>query len=170
MVAALLIVALLVAGGAWRLVETTVPVSDYDEVVAELDATKDALASTTEELVSTMEALASAQEALSSGRSSPTAQEYELRARLEQAELAALLLGYFAGADREFIRGQSWDQSWAGVVARDMAVEAINDPALTDLYWEYLGGGVGDPVEEIATNEFVLRLVELTIEPIITGR
>jgi hypothetical protein len=65
---------------------------------------------------------------------------------------------------------QWWDRTWAGVVARDVAVESIDDPALTELYWEYIGGDVGDPIDEVATNDFARRLVELTIEPCLQGR
>ena len=145
LVAVLVIAALLITGGVWLLLDSTVPESEYNDVVTELDATEEALARLTES-------------------------EAALRARFEQADAAALLLGYFAGADPEMVTDQSWDQSWAGVVSRDMAVEAINDPALTESYWRYLEGGVGGPVEEVATNDFVLRLVELTIEPILEGR
>lgn len=164
--AALVIAALLIAGGMWWLLDSTVRVSEYNDVVAELDATEEALARAQEALLAEQ----SSAPALIDELARLTESEAALRARFEQADPAALLLGYFAGADRELVTGNSWDQSWAGVVSRDTAVEAINDPALTELYWQYIGGDLGQPVQEVAANEFVLRLVELTIEPILEGR
>ena len=70
-----------------------------------------------------------------------------------------MLLGYFAGVDPEIVDQVKYE-SWAGVVKLDMAVEAVNDPELTDLYWEHMGEGGFSPGSE----ELVLRLIELTIE------
>ncbi len=43
-------------------------------------------------------------------------------------------------------------------------------PELTELYWQYLEGGVGDPDPAVAANELIVRLVELTVEPLVVGR
>ena len=88
-----------------------------------------------------------------------------LRERLEAAEAAAPILGYFAGVDPEIVDPEQYE-SWAGVVKLDMAVEAVNDPQLTDLYWEHMDAGGFPP----GSQELVLRLIELTIEPIIEDR
>lgn len=146
---------LLMTAGAWWLLDSTVPASDYDELVAELDATK--------------EALASAEDALSESSSSPLAvQVSELRVRVHRAGQAAMLLAYFSGLERpNTSAAPRWDRSWAGVVSRDIAVEKIGDPELTDLYWDYLEGGVGDPDPAVAGNEFILRLIELTLDPLV---
>ena len=50
-VAGLVVVALLLAGGVWWLIDSTVPTSDYDEVVAELEVAEEALAASEEALV-----------------------------------------------------------------------------------------------------------------------
>ena len=50
LVAVIVVVVLAMAGGVWWLLDSTVPVGDYDGVVAELDATEAALASAEEEL------------------------------------------------------------------------------------------------------------------------
>lgn len=146
LVTALAVAFLAIAAGVWWLLDSTVPASEYDDVVAELDATQDELART--------------QLALQSGSLLPGG----------RAEQAALLLGYFAGANSDIVTGQEWDRSWAGVVARDTAVEKIDDPVLTERYWRYLDGGVGVPVPEVADNDLIVQLVELTIEPILEGR
>lgn len=150
--------ALLIGGGVWRLLDSTVPVSDYKNVISELDATKESLETT--------------EAALLAERSSLTELGNERPAECPlQTESASLLLGYFAGADPAIVAGHGWwGRNWAGVVARDSAVERIDDPSLTELYWEYIGGGVGDPIEGVANNDFALRLVELTIEPCLQGR
>lgn len=160
LVAVIGVAALVMTGGVWWLLDSTVPKSDYDEVVAELDATEDALAR--------------AEDALSEQESSSAslaAQVSDLRVRVRQAGQAAMLLAYFTGLERPNTPlAPRWDRDWAGVVSRDVAVERIGDPELTDLYWEYLDGGVGDPDPAVAANEFIVRLVELTIEPLVEGR
>lgn len=161
MVATFGIAAVSVAGG-WWLLQSTVPASDYNNVAAELEAT-------VVELNATNAALESAQEALSAEVPSASAYDTELRSRFGQARSAALLLGYFSGANPKLVTGQEWDTTWAGVVARDGFVDDIGDPVLTDLYWEYIDGDVGEPLEAIELNEFIRRLAELTIEPIIRG-
>lgn len=109
------------------------PVGEYDDVVARLDAAE-------EELASTQEALLGYQ------------------SRFQQVEPAALLLGYFAGVDSSIV-DQSVYETWAGVVKLDAAVGAVDDPELTEVYWEQLGEG--------GSEELVLLLVELTIKPIL---
>lgn len=153
LVAMIGVVALLMAGGVWWLHDSTVPASDYDDVVAELDATN--------------EALERAEEASTALR----AQVDDLRGRVRVAGQAAMLLAYFSGLERpDSDLAPSWDRTWAGAVSRDTAVERIGDAELTELYWAYLGGGFGDPDPAVAANEFIVRLVELTIEPIVSGR
>jgi hypothetical protein len=148
------VVALLLAGGVWWLLDSTVPASDYDDLVAELDATE--------------EALVRAEIALSAQQSEVTAvraRVYDLVAAVEDAGRAGLLLGYFAGVDPEIVDPEQYE-SWAGVVELDTAVQAIGDPELTDLYWQHMGEGGFSPGSE----ELVLRLIELTIEPILEDR
>ena len=85
--------------------------------------------------------------------------------RLEVAEALAPILGYFAGVERELVDPEQYE-SWAGVVELDTAVEAVNDPQLTKLYWEHMDAGGFSPGSE----ELVLRLIELTIEPLLGDR
>lgn len=166
--AALAAAALVIAGGAWWLLDSTVPVSDYDDVLAELDATREALASTQEalsaersELGAIREALASTEEALSAEQSTTVAMIREFPAQCPvQVQLAAPVLGYFAGVDRSIVDPRQYE-SWSGVVELDGTVEALRDPALTELYWEHMDDGGFSPGSE----ELVLRLVELTIDP-----
>lgn len=158
LIAALVIAAIAFGGGLWWLLDSTVAVSDYDEVVAELDATEEALARTRTDLSTAQARLAETEEALSS-RGTELA---TTRSRWS----AALLLGYFAGVDPEIV-DQAEYESWSGVIKLDMAVEAVNDPELTELYWEHLGEctGISPGCEEL-----LLRLIELTIEPILGDR
>jgi hypothetical protein len=151
---AVVIAAVLGAAGMWWITESKV--SEYDDVVAQLEATEDALAA-----------------AKSDKFAAPKDGDAEIaavaRARFEQAEAAAMLLGYFAGANPDLVTPHGWwNNTWSGVVSRDIAVESINDPVLTSLYWQYLEGG-GGPFQEVAANEFLVRLVEATIEPIGQG-
>ncbi len=185
LIAALVIAAMAFGGGLWWLLDSTVAVSDYDEVVAELDATEEELARTRadlsaaqaklagiEELDATEEALARSRTDLSAAQAKLAEIEEALNSRGTEPAMtrsrwsAALLLGYFAGVDPEIVDPAEYE-SWAGVVRLDTAVEAVNDPELTELYWEHLGEctGISPGCEEL-----LLRLIELTIEPILEDR
>ncbi len=169
LVAALVVAAMVIGGGLWWLLDSTVPVSDYDDVLAELAATEEALAHSRTDLLmeqATTAELEQRNRGLEAAMDSPTAStegDAELRARFGIAEPAALLLGYFAGVDPEIVDQEQY-QSWSGVVKLDMAVEALDDPELTELYREHLGEctGISRGCEEL-----LLRLIELTIEPIL---
>lgn len=173
LLAALVSAATVIGAGLWWLLDSTVPVSDYDAVVAELDASEEALARSRTELSAAQAELADFEEALNSEEiqlalnfpRAWTKSEAELRARFATAEPAALLLGYFAGVDPEIVDQEEYE-SWAGVVELDTALEAVDDPMLTELYWEHMGAGGFSPGSE----ELVLRLIEVTIEPILEGR
>ena len=139
--------ALVIALGAWWLLDSTVPVSDYDDVVAELDATKEALART--------------EYALWAEESSALAVAAEFPSHCPvQVQLAAPLLGYFAGVEPSVLDPKQFE-SWSGVVKLDTKVQALSDPELTELYWRHMGEGGFSPGSE----ELVLRLIDLTIEP-----
>ena len=138
LVAALVTAALLTVSGVWWLLDSTVAANDYNDVVAELDATKQALTST--------------QEALD-----------ELRSRFQRAEPSALLLGYSAGVDREIV-DQNRYESWSGVVQLDAAVQAVNDPELTDLYWQHMGKAAREWVEAEFSMTAMVQRVEAVYE------
>lgn len=88
-----------------------------------------------------------------------------LRERLETAEVVAPVLGDFAGVDPELVEPEQYE-SWTGVVELDSAVEAVNDPQLTELYSEHIDEGGFTP----GPDALVLRLIELAIEPILEDR
>lgn len=170
-VAALASVGLLIGGGVWWMNSATVPVDDYDAVVAELEATEETLATARAELEAERSFVAELDREVGSLRDELRAlnlseREAELRARFGEARDAALLLGYFAGADG--VVSRSWAETWAGVVALDVAVDAIDDPTLSELYWDHMDRG-GGPVAEAADSEFLLLLVEHTVGPILEG-
>lgn len=172
-----LVVAFLIAGGAWWLLESTVPMGEYDDVVAQLDAAEEDLATTQQALLAEKgdhDDLAAQLDATEGELASTQKALHANQARLQQPDSAdsaaglrpaALLLGYFAGVDRSIVDQQQYE-SWAGVVKLDTAVEAINDPELTELYWRHMGEGGGFYP---GSDELVLRLIELTIEPILRG-
>lgn len=165
LIGSLVAAGLLIGGGTWWLLDSTVPASEYDAVVAELSGTRRLLAATEEILEDTEATLESTERALEVAQETVT--DDEIRARFVEAEASALLLGYFVGADPEIVSGPAWSKTWPGVVELDMAVDAIDDPVLTDLYSTYLGGEYGDV---IPTDDFVLLLIEHTIEPLLRGR